>query len=69
MPRDGEHGDAMIFSTDWPAQDWDRHKSWYDAWQWLGGSANSGDAIEVLDPGNSGDPGHTGATGTAGQPG
>ena len=37
MPRDGEHGDAIIFSTDWPAQDWDRHKSWYDAWQWLGG--------------------------------
>ena len=55
MPGDGEDGDAIIFSTDMSAQDWDRHKSWYDAWQCLGGNAGTG-------PSAPGTPG-TGGTG------
>ena len=47
MPGDGEDGDAIIFSPELPAQDWDHHKSWYDAWQCLGGNANPGDTIEL----------------------
>jgi hypothetical protein len=50
MPGDGGHGDAIVFSTDWPSEDWERQKSWCDAWMWLEGNAEPGDTIEVLPP-------------------
>lgn len=50
MDGDGEEGDAIVFSSDWPAEDWERIKSPYEAWQWLGGNTQPGDTIEVLAP-------------------
>jgi hypothetical protein len=52
MPGD-DGGDALIFSDD---PDWgeapDRHKSWSEAWAWLGGNLLPGDVITVLEPDN-----------------
>lgn len=48
MPGDGE-GDAIIFGDDWPAQDYERHKSWEVAWLWLSGNTNPGDTVVVLE--------------------
>lgn len=50
MPGDGGEGDAIIFSSDWPTEDWERHKSSTVAWLWLEGNTNPGDTIEVLPP-------------------
>jgi hypothetical protein len=44
----GEEGDAIIFSSEWPTEDWERHKSWHEAWNWLEGNAEPGDTVEVL---------------------
>lgn len=44
----GADGDAIVFSSDWAPQDWERHRSWHDAWAWIGGSATEGDTVEVL---------------------
>lgn len=43
-----ERGDTIIFSTEWPPNDWERHKSWHEAWMWLSGTADPGDTIEIL---------------------
>jgi hypothetical protein len=53
-PATAKTATPSSFSPELPAQDWDRHNSWYDAGQWLGGNANPGDTIEVLDPGTGG---------------
>lgn len=50
MPGDGGNGDAIIFSSEWPPEDWQRHKSWHEAWDWLAGNVEPGDMIEVLPP-------------------
>lgn len=50
MPGDGGDGDAIVFSNDWPDGDWQRLKSWHEAWDWLGGNTEPGDLIEVLPP-------------------
>jgi len=48
MPGDGGEGDAIIFSSEWPDGDWERRKSWYEAWVWLEGNVEPGDTVEVL---------------------
>lgn len=41
-------GDAIIFSSDWPKGDWERHKSWEAAFSWLSGNMSHGDTLESL---------------------
>jgi len=48
MPGDGGEGDAIIFSSDWPSNDWMRYKSWDEAWMQLSGDCEPGDTVEVL---------------------
>lgn len=48
MPGDGGNGDAIIFRSDWPPEDWERQKSWWEAWMWLEGTVEPGDTVEVL---------------------
>lgn len=49
-----EMGDAMIFASWWddgsPTTVPDRHKTWDEAWSWLGGNVKPGDTILVLQP-------------------
>lgn len=45
MPGDG---DAIIFRSGWHG-DYERHKSWHEAWGWLEGNAEPGDTIEVVE--------------------
>jgi hypothetical protein len=47
MPGE-DGGDAIVFSSEWPAGDWERHRSWSEAWYWVGGNAEPGDTVEVL---------------------
>jgi hypothetical protein len=49
MPGDGG-GDAIVFSSEWPADEWRRFKSYYEAWGWVMDDAVGGDTITVLEP-------------------
>lgn len=50
MPGDGEEGDAIIFSDEWRRGDWERHKSWDEAWLWLAGNCEPSDRVVVMPP-------------------
>jgi len=48
MPGDREQGDTVIFSSHWSHRDWERHKSWEEAWYWLAGNCEPGDRVVVM---------------------
>ena len=44
-------GDAIVFRSDWPNNDWQCHESWDAAWDYLAGNCEPGDTVEVLKEG------------------